>query len=184
MLLMAVLFLALALGAGIIYQREGRAQSQLQAQMDDIRPVLERPAPDIAGAKAILEGEQARISRGQAGFPGRDMSIEFSEGMEQLAASIGVRITGQDVSAGPITDEDIQFNVLTFDLTLEGDVGRLLDFISGLDSKFKTASISSASITRAGGATPKLEMRVVIYSEGNQDRAIEAIERAGTSPTG
>jgi hypothetical protein len=183
-LLVAALFLALSLGAGIVYQREGRAQSQLQAQMDAIRPVLERPTPDVAGAQAALEEEQARISYSQAGFPGRDMSIEFSEGMEQLAAWLGVRITKQQVSAGPATDEDIQFNVLTFKLTLEGEVERLLDFVTGLDGKFKTASISSASITSTGTGSARLEMTVAIYSEANQDEAMKAIEQTLSSPKG
>lgn len=190
---MIALLLALFLGVGLIYRGERQAQARAQAQIEKILPVLQKPAPDMARAQATLEQLQGRVSAARAAFPGRDRSIEFSRTLEQLASFYGVRITKQDVSTTSKRQENIDFYLLTFDLTLEGEVAKLLDFVSGLDGKLKTASISSATITvprpeekpgagKDGKAeelkVPTLEVKVAIYCEGKEVSLKEATPKA------
>lgn len=184
LLVVIALFLAFLVAEGLIYQRERRAQAQLESQTAKLAPVLQKPAPAVAQVQAKLDQIQSRIKTARAAFPGKDESIGISESLYVLANSQGVVPIKQLASTGWKREGSIEFYLVTFDLTLEGEVKGLLDFVSGLDSRLQTARIGSAAIVvprpedkpatgKAGEAAgppggPTVEVKVAVYTEGKE----------------
>jgi len=180
--LVVVVFLALLVGAGLLYQRERRAQAGLESQIGALAPILQKPAPGTALAQASLDSLQSRIGAAQAVFPGADPSIEVVRTLEKLASSWGVSIVRQTALPGWTTEGRFEFYLLNYDLTLEGPEQNLLNFVTELEKQLTTARIASvafdAPTLRAGvnGGDGKaayegratLEVKLAVYAQGKE----------------
>ncbi|MBI2958220.1 MAG: hypothetical protein HYY32_05185 [Chloroflexi bacterium] len=75
-------------------------------------------------------------------------SIEIAATLSQIASDSGVAVTGTE-SPGPAVEQlkGQKFASLTVTTRAQGDVPRLVDFVSKVTARFPTASIKSAELT-------------------------------------
>ena len=188
--LVLAVFVAVTLAGGLASQAQTRVQVRLEGQIDKLVPDLRKPVPDLAQAQARIDQAERRIQVARSAFPSRDESIEISSILDGLAKASDVNIVKQAAATTNEKSEgNIEFFLLSFDLTLEGEVQKLLDFVSGLDGVLKTSRVDSATITvpsqqeelssqnSGKGPTlarrPSLDMKLSVYTGGKEVKVTE-----------
>src|SRR3989304_6339692 len=145
--LVLAVFVAGTLAGGLASQAQTRIQVRLEGQIDKLVPDLRKPVPDLAQAQARIDQAERRIQVARSAFPSRDESIEISSILDGLAKASDVNIVKQAAATTNEKSEgNIEFFLLSFDLTLEGEVQKLLEFVSGLDGGLKTSRVDSATL--------------------------------------
>ena len=134
---------------GATYVRQQRVETDIDAQLLQLRPALAQTRPNLAELEGRLALAQARLAAEQASFPTELSSTELSDWVLQLAQE--AQLKALSLRAKPISTEKIRgytYKILRLEIEARGSFSELTDFIQRLEEgKFTTLVLANASMT-------------------------------------
>lgn len=167
LVLIVGIFLVIFIPMWLIYQQQPAKQTELKGTLSNLEKILAVQKTPKEKLEAELKQAEAELEVARAAFPNPNQSPEIIEELLKLAESNDIYVTGTKLSASrralSKTEGTIEWSVLTFDISLKGQVPKFQNFLLALDSKFPTYQVKEVTFQ-------------IAEKEGEEDTASLKIE--------
>ena len=143
-------FLIVSVPLWVIYQQQPAKQAELKSTLANLENILETEETPKGKLEAELKKAEAEKEAAIAEFDDPDRSPEIIDNLIKLAELNDIDVTRTQVStskkiltAGKVKTE---FSVLTFNISLKGQVPKFQNFLLALDDEFPTSEVKQVSI--------------------------------------
>jgi len=159
-------FIILFASLGAVYSQQVHQQNQLNEELTLAEMKLNGFQPEVLEIRLSQTLSQLEPSRATLSQP--IGSIATSSTLFDVAEAYGVEVT--EISSSGLTSaklEGIPCSVLTLTVRIEGDVPALVNFITNLNSYFRTGVVQSVAISipeMTSGQESSANIRLVVYT--------------------
>ncbi len=164
-------FLVIFIPTWLVHQQQPTKQTELKGTLSNLEKILAVEQTPKEKLEAEFNRAAAELAEAKAVFPGANQSPEIIEGLLKLAEANDIYVTGTKVSADQRTlsktEGAVEWSVLTFDMSLKGQMPKFQNFLLALDSDFPTCQIKEATFRMAEKEgdedTASLKLEVFCY---------------------
>ena len=169
------IFLVIFVPMWLIYQQQPAKQADLEVTLSNLEKILAVQTTPKEKLETEFKQADAELEVAKAAFPNPNQSPEIIEELLKLAESNDIYVTGTKLSASQRaltkTEGAIKWSILTFDISLKGQVPKFQNFLLALDSKLPTYQVKEVTFQIAAKEgeedTASLKIEVFCY-EGSK----------------
>jgi hypothetical protein len=173
LLLIVGIFLVIFIPMWKIYQQQSTKQIELKGTLSNLEKILAVQTTPKEKLEAELKQTEAELEAAKVAFPNPNQSPEIIEELLKLAESNDIYVTGTKLSASQRTLSKtkgaIEWSVLTFDISLKGQVPKFQNFLLALEDKLPTCTVKEATFKIAAKEgeedTASLKIEVFCYAD-------------------
>ena len=175
LLLIVGIFLVIFVPMWRIYQQQPAKQADLKVTLSNLEKILSAERSSKGKLEVELNQAEAQLEVARAAFPNPDQSPEIIEGLLKLAESNGIYVTGTKIAASQRalskTEGAIKWSVLTYDISLKGQMPKFQNFLLVMGRELPTAQVKGVTFQIAAKEgeedTASLKIEVFCY-EGSR----------------
>jgi len=160
-ILMSSICVILLLSLGWLYWQQFQEHRQVSQELLTMRTILAKPyTPPQAELEARLAHGEAELAALRSPFPNPRQSLEISQALFDLAKACQVNLLSLSVSLAAPGKGGAEQPTFSLDLSLEGKVSHLLDFMTELGEVLPTAEVVSTNMILTEGERAGLKLQV------------------------
>ncbi len=185
------IFLIIAIPLFLIFSQQQASQAEINHQYSILQKALgKQEAPETLkkGLDEEIEKAQNGLDTVKATFPITDRSPEIIDGLLALAKSNGIEITKTLVTTSKssieVGSDTMVYPVLTFNISLKGQVPKFQNFLLELNTKYPTSELKKVyfSIPEVEEAEDTAEVVLNVYSSEVPESMDANISVVGKKP--
>ena len=146
-------------------------QANLKKELTLVQDILAKPSPpevtDV-DVEAKIQAAEAEVKAAEALFPKVEQSLDITDSLFNLAQQSDLEVVGVSTNITKKNLNDIEYQVISLGLELEGQMGNILGFIAKLEKDLPTGEITSVSLQKAETVQEldKGKVGINIYCQG------------------
>lgn len=167
LMLMVGIFLILFIPLAVLYQQQPAKRAGLEHELSLLQKALAAPTTKTDAMEMELKHAETELEEIKSTFSDPDLSPEITDSLLDLAEANDIDLTRSKVSVSTSKIGDTEYQVLTFNIDLRGQVPKFQNFILDLDDSFPTCQVNSVIFTVAAEEgeedTASLKLDVFCY---------------------
>lgn len=132
----------------VIQKGQLEAQENLKKDLTLAQTTLAKLTTTAAEWQAKIRATEAELQAAEALFPELEQSLELTSSLFRLATQNQLKIIGSSTTTTRKKIDKIDYEVISLELKLQGQIADILSFIVKLKTELPTGEITSVSIDK------------------------------------
>ncbi len=134
----------------MVWNGQGKELKTLKEELAKAQLILAKPPPPkIADLENQIQTAQNELQAAEVRFPKSDQALEIADSLYLLAKSKNLKVAGMSDGLSTAKKNNIEYNVISIELELRGQISDILGFVARLETELPTAEITRVTLKKA-----------------------------------